>query len=401
MSWQIGYCTNVHAGNTLEQTRAQLVEHAVAVQKKFAPESQLGVGLWLSSSTASQMLEQQRVTEFADFLAESQLIPYTLNGFPYGDFHREVVRHNVYLPTWRNAARTEYTLQLIRILDQLLPAGKEGSISTVPLGWGNPPWSEVQLTAATEQISRVASYLQQLEDESGRLIYLCLEPEPGCELQRSGDLAEFFEQYLLLRDPERNRRYIRVCHDVCHASVMFESQQEALHRYLNVGALIGKVQISSAVVVPFAEMAPEDREVAFEELGQFAEHRYLHQTLVQQGTEQPEFHEDLSDALEQARTLVQSQGGGALGTWLADQEWRVHFHVPVYLEKFGRLKTSHAEILTCLDILRQFPELKHLEVETYAWNVLPPALRHEQLADGIAAEMDWLQSALTTPQNGD
>jgi hypothetical protein len=38
--------------------------------------------------------------------------------------------------------------------------------------------------------------------------------------------------------------------------------------------------------------------------------------------------------------------------------------------------------------------LSHFEVETYAWGVLPEALRKRRLADGIADELRWLESAL-------
>ncbi len=391
--WQIGYCTNVHAGNTLEQTRAQLLEHAVAVQQQIHPQQPLGVGLWLANSTATQILEENRVAEFARFLEEANLFPYTLNGFPHGDFHQEVVKHNVYLPTWRDSARTDYTIKLIRILDALLPDGREGSISTVPLGWGSPRWSDEQLRQGAAELHRVVDFLSGLEERTGRLIYLCLEPEPGCMLQRSQDLADFFQRYLMSRNPQGSGRYLRVCHDVCHAAVMFEGQREALRNYSAAGMKIGKVQVSSAVIVPFHEMSEEERLDAFEELSAFTEHRYLHQTMIQRDGKIPTFHEDLLPVMTATRQSSDSRSGGLAGE-LADQEWRIHFHVPIYLESFGHLRTSRPDILECLDALGEYPEVKHLEAETYAWNVLPPPLQHHHLADGIAAEMEWLRLKL-------
>ena len=32
-------------------------------------------------------------------------MPFTFNGFPYGDFHQSVVKHRVYEPTWADAER--------------------------------------------------------------------------------------------------------------------------------------------------------------------------------------------------------------------------------------------------------------------------------------------------------
>jgi ABC-type amino acid transport substrate-binding protein len=37
----------------------------------------------------------------------------------------------------------------------------------------------------------------------------------------------------------------------------------------------------------------------------------------------------------------------------------------------------------------------HLEVETYTWDVLPPALRSENVDDAIAREMTWTLERLT------
>src|SRR5262245_23768312 len=98
MKIQMGYCTNVHAGADLEQTRANLERHAVAVKERFSPSEPLGIGLWLSAAAARKLRAEQAVPEFADWLGERGLVPFTLNGFPYGDFHQKVVKHDVYLP---------------------------------------------------------------------------------------------------------------------------------------------------------------------------------------------------------------------------------------------------------------------------------------------------------------
>ncbi len=70
-------------------------------------------------------------------------------------------------------------------------------------------------------------------------------------------------------------------------------------------------------------------------------------------------------------------------------QWRVHFHVPIYLERFGPLRTTQDDIRKCLQAVGQHPDLRHFEVETYAWSVLPRELQQAELADGIALEMQW------------
>src|SRR4051812_9484059 len=112
MSIPVGYCTNVHAGATLPETRANLERYAIAVKRSFSPNAPMGVGLWLSASAARKLREGLQLTEFAAWLSENGLVPYTFNGFPYGDFHQAVVKHDVYKPTWTESARLEYTRDL-------------------------------------------------------------------------------------------------------------------------------------------------------------------------------------------------------------------------------------------------------------------------------------------------
>src|SRR5581483_8670789 len=111
-------------------------------------------------------------------------------------------------------------------------------------------------------------------------------------------------------------------------------------------------------------IALERRAAGLQQLAEFAEDRYLHQTLVRPGPEAaPLFHEDLPLALAAAdRTKLTG-------------EWRVHFHVPIYLRGFGYLKALQEQILECVRVNQALKLTSHFEVETYAWGVLPPELR--------------------------
>ena len=231
---------------------------------------------------------------------------------------------------------------------------------------------------------QVAEDLRRLERDTGRFISLCLEPEPGCVLQHSADVVDFFENYLL---PGQNedplRRHVRICHDVCHQVVMFEEQAEALARYRSAGIAVGKVQVSSAVILPFDRVPTGNQAAALAQLASFVEDRYLHQTVIRASSDRATvFYEDLPLAL------------AALRESPAPAEGRVHFHVPIYLERFGYLETSNQAILDCLHSVRVHGDTRHFEVETYAWEVLPAELRQPDLATGIAAEMHWLRSLM-------
>jgi hypothetical protein len=385
MTLQLGYCTNVHAGADLESTRKNLERYALAVKRRFSPDDRMGMGLWLSATAARQLKEQPAQGRWADWLNEHGLVPFTMNGFPHGDFHEPVVKHRVYFPTWMDQARLDYTLDLIDILHALLPSGMAGSISTLPLAWGKPALTLDQQEKCASALHRVAARLRQLEQEQGRLIQLCLEPEPGCALQRTGDVVRFFEDHVFRGHWEESaRRYLCVCHDVCHSVVMFEEQQDVLARLRSAGIQIGKVQVSSAVCMRRSEGGGD---AAIEQLAGFREPRYLHQTCVRSDPrEQPIFYEDLPLA------LASSNARSGLSS---NDEWRVHFHVPIYLERFGHLHASRGAIVECLNAVRRDDITTHLEVETYAWGVLPEELRQVDLAAGIADEMSWLRAMLS------
>ncbi|MFI4875137.1 MAG: metabolite traffic protein EboE [Blastopirellula sp. JB062] len=375
----IGYCTNVHAGANLAETEANLAQHAVRVRELISPGDPMGVGLWLSATTAQQLRDEARLARFREFLQENQLTPYTLNGFPYGNFHQAVVKHAVYEPTWCDPLRLQYTLDLATILDQLLPPGEEGSISTLPLAWGDPPLNEEKYAAAVANLVALTNELAKLEEATGRLIYVCIEPEPGCAIDTTTDMIDFFQRRLFpAGDPALLSRHIRVCHDVCHAAVMCEDQSAVLSQYAAAGIGVGKVQISSAIEIDFESLDNAERQASIRQLKQFAEDRYLHQTTVQSPSGAWRRYDDLPDLLSQA-------GDSPTGTW------RIHFHMPIYLDAFGLLGTTQSQIL---DLLRQrelLAPIKHFEVETYAWTVLPNELRHDELAVGIAKEIDWLK----------
>ena len=393
----LGYCTNVHPAATYNQLIDSLERYTLDVKARVSPDSPTGIGLWLSAQTARNMLDANLTAEFSEWLTRHGLFAYTLNGFPYGDFHRQTVKHRVYEPDWQDPRRLGYTLDLITILAKLLSttrsiAQPEGSISTLPLGW-RAHWAHQPhaTQAAIQHLLKVVERLAQLEQDTGQLIHLDLEPEPGCVLQTSNDVVDLFIQHLdHAADPAATRRYLRVCHDTCHAAVMFEGQDQAMQRYHDAGIRIGKVQLSSAIAVPFDRMAIDDRSTALQQLAPFQEDRYLHQTVIQslKDNQPPQnvFYEDLPDAIAAAQPVKHSDPPRITG-----RPWRVHFHVPLFVDRFGLLETTNSQITQCLDLTRYHPGLHHFEVETYAWNVLPNhPIDHTTLASGIARELTWV-----------
>lgn len=394
---KIGYCTNVHAGTDLATIRQNLTEYAVSVRDQLqagGAGDRLGVGLWIPNRAAEQLVGGE-LDSFRDFLAAHRLDPFTINGFPFDNFHGDHVKQRVYLPTWADSSRLNYTRRLADVLAGLLGDDQPiGSISTLPLGWPNNRFadpgddhSETELVKHSGgQLRQLATYLDQLRKRTGKHIVVAIEPEPGCVLDSIDDMLGFFEQQL----PDTiHRQYITACHDICHSAVMNEPQADVLHRYTESGIGIGKVQVSNAIVADWKTIDSKDHAAALSQLSGFAEDRYLHQTGQVSLAGQFELAEDLPG-------LVESTSPDALADMA---RWVVHFHVPIFLEQFGLLSTSRDAVVECLETLGD-PSIAthftgHLEVETYAWTVLPKELRQHGLASDIAGELRWLIDQLS------
>jgi hypothetical protein len=372
----LGYGTNVHAGATLDEVRENLDRYATAVRARVCPDETLGLGLWLPAAAARGLRAPGATEAFAAWLAARGLAVFTINGFPQSDFHRPVVKHDVYHPTWATDARRAYTIDLVHVAAGLAGEGGEVSISTLPVGWRPDVSDEATLAAAAANLRAVAVAAAAVEREHGVLVHVDLEPEPGCLLDRSDDVVRLFEDRLLGGPDEAIvRRHLRVCHDVCHAAVMFEDDAAALDRYDAAGLLVGKVQLSSAVRVRFDRLDDAARAAALAELAAFGEDRYLHQTTAAPGAM---LADDLPAAL----------AAGATPT----EEWRVHYHVPVYAERLGHVETTRPMLARAIALFAARDDVRHFEVETYAWDVLPEGLARDDLAEGIAEELRWVRA---------
>ena len=387
---QLTYCTNVHPGETLLAVRALLQKHVLAVKRLVAPAQPFGVGLTLAAAAADSLDNAEELARFKAELDADDLYCFSLNGFPYGSFHATCVKERVYLPDWQAPERLRYTQVLARVLGELLPLGVNGSISTVPGCFKpnlNGPDSERLMANA---MIDVVAMLVDIARGRGRHIALALEPEPECFLETTADALQFFEKYLFSRearqrlvdladvdpaDAERTlRRHIGVCLDTCHASVGFESPLAVWRQFQAAGIAVPKVQISAALRL--AEATPQ----SLEALRVLADGVHLHQTVVKSATGGLTRFVDLPEAFAEAS--------------VAGAEWRVHFHVPIFQRDLGVFESTQAELLPLLHELSLVPDCPHLEVETYAWDVLPEAVRDVSIEEGIARELRFVQDTL-------
>jgi hypothetical protein len=74
-------------------------------------------------------------------------------------------------------------------------------------------------------------------------------------------------------------------------------------------------------------------------------------------------------------------------------EWRVHFHVPLFLDSYGLLNSTQAEIGETLAYHQQHNVTRMMEIETYTWGVLPSEYQ-ESIETSIAREVTYIQDLL-------
>jgi sugar phosphate isomerase/epimerase len=350
------YCTNIHPAVGWEAVLDSLRAHAPALKERLSPEAPFGIGLRLSGDESSELLADGKLAAFKDWLDGEGLYVFTINGFPHGTFHGQPVKADVHAPDWRTEERVQYTLRLVEILDALLPDGVDGTISTSPLSY--KPWIEADAEAierCTANVVRVAHELR------GTRIALAIEPEADGLLADVADFVRWWDGDRL--DPE----HVTVCFDACHAAVAFEEPGEALAALAEAGVRVGKAQLSAALKLPV---------IARAELERFADPIYLHQVTQRSKDGSLVSWPDLPEALD-------GYGGG--------EEWRVHFHVPIFVERYGALESTQDHLRASIDAVRG--ATSHLEIETYTWDVLPPELKASSV-DSIAREYEWVLDVL-------
>lgn len=440
---RLGYCTNVLPVETLSDLRHALTEVALPLRERLHPEGTLGIGLHLPASLAAYLAGPEGVSDLADlgeWLCVSGFDPFTYNAFPFGGFHKDGLKENVYRPTWTEPEREQYTLDVAHVAAALIGAcrGPQSSaqsstqsptpsdappghvsISTHPGTYG--PWvtDRSELKACADAMARVVSRFTQQEGVPP--VVLSLEAEPFASAGNTRALAEFLvlanmsvvrELKALGHDASEAgalaARHLGVCLDACHSAVEFEDPGEAwslssgggpgeegadggaFSASPRLGYTLGKIQFSSALALSSPASDPEGRALLLE----MDEPRYLHQVRAQSSAG-PLAESDLGNL---AATLAAEDSTAE--AWLEAPEWRCHFHVPVDLESYGSLSTtrSHADALLAEALTDPgvWPSGElHVEVETYTWSVLPASGRPGgSLVDGLERELRHVEALL-------
>ena len=389
------YCTNVHPGEDWAAHFKELQKHLPAIKARVSPQAPFGIGLRVSNAASIELSNAENLDAFKRWMGDDFYV-FTINGFPYGAFHQTKVKDHVHTPDWTTMERSDYTIRLAQLLARLLPEGEEGSISTSPLTyrlWHRAADYPAVFKKATGEVLRVVQQLIDLKKTTGKTIHIAFEPEPDGLMETVPEFITWYQDYLIplgipflqqsgysAKDAEALlKEYVRLCYDVCHLAVGYEDHMGVLKSLKAAGIRTGKMQISAALKAQLPATASERTAIATA-FQPFNESTYLHQVIARQQDGSLRRYPDLPQALADA-------------TNPSVEEWRAHFHVPIFLQDYGVLQSTQQDIETVLQLHKTEPFTMHLEVETYTWDVLPEAVKLP-IGESITRELEWVLNRL-------
>jgi hypothetical protein len=375
----LAYCTNIHRGESWAQTFDTLQRHTLAVRDRVGKGKPYAIGLRLGADAARELSDRATLNAFRAWLDREHCYVFTINGFPYGKFHGTRVKEQVYRPDWTTRERLDYTKLVFDLLAELVPAGVEGSVSTVPVSFKEFALDEAALRESRANLWRCVEHIERVSQRSGRALHLGLEPEPLCTLETSDELIRYFEQLRADRPGDgRVDRFLGMNYDCCHLGVEYEDAAVALGNLRAAGVKLSKIHLSNALKVT---PTPEVRAA----LQSFTDDVYFHQTIQRDADGRITRFRDLDAALADAATVPRSEFRVPSST-----EWRIHFHIPLHSAPTALFGNTADHLLGVMDEVKAHPGMcSHFEMETYTWEVMPAEMKKRDVVDQLVAEYDW------------
>ncbi len=371
----LAYCTNIHPGGNWEETRHSLQTHTLGVrdllkkQGMLATNEPFAIGLRLSALAAHELLQGDQLARFRDWLTATNTYVFTINGFPYGNFHGTRVKEQVFAPDWTQHERIDYTKNLFEILSAIAPIETGGSVSTLP---GSHKTFEADEALIRKNLINFADWLDELSARTGKDLHLGLEPEPLGHIENTKESLAFFDRLTNeAKNPTSLLNRIGINYDCCHFALQFEDAKHSLDALAHTGIRISKIHLSNAL-----SLDPKNP-AAITAIAGFDEPVYSHQVIHQNASGSLSRFLDLPDFLRATPSNL-------------DGEARVHFHIPLDAKPSTPLGSTSDHVIDTLSWLSSHPDAcAHLEIETYTWGVLPNELRRP-VAEQIAAEYRWV-----------
>ncbi len=396
-SGHLSYCTNIHAGESWVEIFENLKVYLLNIKQKVSEKEPFGIGLRLSYQAAIELSDKSKLHAFKEWMTLNNVYVFTINGFPYGNFHGETIKDQVHTPDWTTDLRKEYTILLFDILGALVPEHILGGISTSPISYKYWYATEERLEdakiKACDFLIDVVQHLMDLKNQTGKNMHLDIEPEPDGVIENSEEFLHFYNDYLLKlgvpllmkntnctenESDNAIREHIQLCFDVCHFSIAYEKPVEVIQKMKNNAIKIGKVQISAALKCNVESNNTIEELQSY--LRPFREPNYLHQAVIKTSENNSLKFRDLDAAIE-AMNVTNFK------------ELRTHYHVPVFLAEYQDLQSTQDDIIETLQFWKTNNFTDHLEIETYTWDVLPNQMQTD-IIDAVTREINWVRNSI-------
>jgi hypothetical protein len=319
---RLAYSMNVHPCETVDELEVALRDGPAEIRKRLFPGKKTGAGLRLSSQAADTLAgDPYRLAKLKTHVESLDLFAFTANVYPAGSFNSGRVKEEVFRPSWADPRRAAYTLAAAHVL-ATLGGGQSMTLSTVAGGYRADGDDKRARDDMARNLAQVAAGLHALKEKTGVSVRVCLEPEPLTTCENAADAIEFFRRHIYpggeraLHGTDKYNReqatdilheHLGLCFDACHHAVMWEDPADVIDRIDRSGIVVGKMQVTCALEGPPAELA------------RFDEPRYFHQVCAPGG--------------KRASDLGETKG------W-AESAVRAHFHVPVFVDEIGGLKSA-------------------------------------------------------------
>ena len=207
----------------------------------------LGVNLWLPPTLAAALAVESRArTRLRGELDARRLEVVTLSGAPFAEGGAPFAEGGAPFaeggdeetePAWNEPARREYTLDLARILLDLLDEDAvRGAVSTTGLG-ARAGWAEAADKAGAGILRRLSAGLADLAWQNGRAVRVGFQPGPGLVLDSPAQTVAALSRI----DKER----LGVCLDLGHVARTWTDPAAGIEAITDAGLGIIEVRLTA------------------------------------------------------------------------------------------------------------------------------------------------------------
>ncbi len=367
----IMYCSNIFKKDSWKELIKNINKYSKIIKKKYPYKRKIAIGLCLSNKMANLLINKKKLKKFKNLINKKNIYVPSINGFVYKKFHQKMIKDKIYIPDWSSKKRIKYTNKLIKIINEL---NKTGSISTLPISYKK--WikkGKESYILYQSSINILKSIKNIIKTKNN--IHIDIEPEPGCLIENSKECINLFKNWIkpisktLIPKNINIKNKLGICYDICHLSVNFEKHNKVIENFKKNNIKIGKIQISSSIKIKFNN---KNKIKNINKLKLIKESPFLHQTIIK-SNKKLIYKSDIKEAI---KSNIKKK-----------QEWRIHYHIPIYKKKAMKFKTTQKETIKLIEHIKNNKITKYLEIETYTYN-------KKNIFKCIIKELEWLNRVL-------